>query len=290
MTFPLTPVPPRRTILAGWGVRVGRASVRELTPIAHWFRDTWALPWRLKGPFMGAIVILLATSVTVVVTDDRASMQAALTDVGPAATWDPLEAEIQFSCFEPLTECATEIMEQHGAPAQAIAFYRMTGWILVSFQEMGTVDLGRVFTPFRANSLGDFALLNGTPSVLVVEELSKSLGTAIQRDPAYEALVRAFPDLGMWSYDEVFEGFSESRDETQRFVFQLTLNDGCHACGTGYHARMAFEFAPDGTYIGTSPLGVCNVGYSDVTPVAASVPPCPVWAATAPSEESWRRP
>ena len=265
--------------------------MRVLTAIAHWFRDAWALPWRLRGPLIGAIVILLAISVTVVATQDGGGPQTARTDVGPAETWDPLEAEIQFNCFEPLTECASDIMEQHGAPAEAIAFRRMTGWILVSFQEMGPVDLGRVFTPFRANSAGDFALLNGTPSVLIVEELSKGgLRTAIQRDPAYEALFGAFPDLGIWTYDEVFEGFSELPDGTERFVFQFTLNDGCHACGTGYHARIAFEFAPDGTYRWPIPLGVCDARYPNVTPVATSVPPCPVWTATAPSEEGWLGP
>jgi hypothetical protein len=260
-----------------------------LSGIAHWFRDAWTFPWRLKAPFLAVLMVLLAAIVAVVATDDRSDLQvvttaestrtsspnptaempASFTEVGPEAIWDPSEHEAGFDqmyrCGSThLTTCAAQIMEQSGASAQAVAFFRTTGWILADFRETGEVDLGGVLTPFRVNSIGDFVLLNGTPSVFVIESHPQGLGAGIQRDSAYDALAAAFPNLGVWSYDEVFEGFSESPDGTQRFVFQFTLNDGCHACGTGYHARIAFEFAPDGTYKWSIPLGVCNVGYSEV--------------------------
>jgi hypothetical protein len=167
-------------------------------------------------------------------------------------------------------------MQDSGASPQAIDFFKLTGWFLSDFQEMGRVDLGRVVNPWRANDNVQYAFLSGTPLAVYPEEEVQPV--AIRLDPNYDALVPSFPDLSLWPGDNVFEALTTSDHGGQRFVLQFSLVDGCHACGTGYFVRVAFDFDTDGTYRGVSsrPLGLCEGRGPDVTPVATSVPACPV--------------
>jgi len=200
-------------------------------------------------------------------------------DIGAESVWDPLQDEASLgrlhACTPPMTDCVTAIMQDSSASPQAIDFFRLTGWFLSDIQEMGRVDLGRIVDPWRANDNVQYALLNGTP--LVVYPDTEAQSVAIQLDPNRDALAASFPDLFLWPGDNVFEALTTSDSGGQRFVLQFSLVDGCHACGTGYSARVAFDFDTDGTYLGAGarPLALCWAGGPDVTPVATSVPTCP---------------
>jgi hypothetical protein len=174
------------------------------------------------------------------------------------------------------TECVTAIMQDSGASRQAMEFFRTTGWFLDDFQEMGRVDLGSVVDPWRANENVQYAFLNGTPLVVHPEEEVQPV--AIEMDPNYDVLVTAFPDLFLWPGLGLFEALSTTEEGGQRFVIQFRLVDGCHACETGYRARVAFDFSVDGTYLGVGPLplGLCWGGAPDVTPLSTSIPACPL--------------
>ena len=201
-------------------------------------------------------------------------------EIGVESIWDPGEetrlTRLHECSRDTLTECVTAIMQDSGVPRQAIEFFRTTGWFLGDFQEMGRVDMGTVADPWRANDNVQPVFLNGTPLVVYPEEEVRPV--YIELDPDYDVLVASFPHLSLWPGHGALETLSTLEGGGQRFVLQFDLVDGCHACGTGYRARIAFDFGVDGTYlgIGSFPLGLCWGGGPDVTPVSPSVPDCPL--------------
>ncbi len=199
-------------------------------------------------------------------------------DIGAESVWDPLQDEANLgrlhACTAPMADCVRAIMQDSNASAQAIDFFRFTGYFLSDIQEMGRVDLGTIVEPWRANDNVQYALLNGTP--LVVYPETEALSVSIEVDPNHDALAASFPDLALSPGDNVFEALTTSDSGGQRFVLQFSLVDGCHACGTGYSARVAFDFDTDGTYMGPRFVALCWAGGPDATPVATSVPACPV--------------
>lgn len=223
-------------------------------------------------------------------TPEALQTPVSFTEIGPEAVWDPVDdgaklLQIQECTMPRPTECAIATMEQLGASPQALQFFRTTGWFLSDFQEMGKVDLGSIVDPWRANSNGDFALLNGTPSVVLAEAEGRLVEVAIERDLAYDTLITEFPDLLLWPPDNVFEAFGPAADGGQRFILQFYLVNGCHACVTGYMARVTLDFASDGTYLGPGGLSLCRADWArDETPAAALVPACPGAAQAAPTE------
>ena len=136
-------------------------------------------------------------------------------DIGAESVWDPVQDEASLgrlhACTAPMTDCVTAIMQSSGASPQAIEFFKITRWFLSDFQEMGTVDLGRIVDPWRANDNVQYAFLNGSPLVVYPEEEVRPV--AIELDPNYDALVPSFPDLSLWPGDSVFEVLGVSERE-----------------------------------------------------------------------------
>ena len=225
--------------------------------------------------------------------DHAAQMPLPAEEIGADAIWDPLLDEDRLQrihgCVEPgRTDCAVGAMEESGASPEAIDFFESTGWFLVDFQETGTVDLGSLLDPWRANTNEDYALLNGNPVVVVVEAALPNFLEAlplIETDPHYDDLVAFYPNLSPFTPDSVFEAHASSPEGGQRFIFQIILIDGCHACGSGYMTRVALDVAPDGTYLVPTSLGICwrghhprtvlPRGFGSVSPVTTDVPDCP---------------
>ena len=91
--------------------------------------------------------------------------------VGPENIWgypEPIDTQL-FECQGEM-ECVTGIMRANGAPEQAIDFFTATGWFMTSYNELGVVDLTRVFVPWRANSNFDWAFVNGSPAIIYGED------------------------------------------------------------------------------------------------------------------------
>ncbi|HYZ91983.1 MAG TPA: hypothetical protein VFA34_06260 [Actinomycetota bacterium] len=206
---------------------------------------------------------------------------------GPQAVWAySEEGDRLIDCGnvgeEGETRCALNVMDEAGASESARSFFRQTHWFLQAFRETGVVDIGAVVTPWRANANDDYLLLNGSPSVVSVEREAPPVALFGQ-DPAYEPLRTAVnakddvpeeDDLVLWETDEVFERVDRKQGKI-RFVFQWSLKDGCHACDTGYRARVALEFGGDGTYLGAEPLDICWSGGGDAERVEDEAPSCP---------------
>ena len=73
--------------------------------------------------------------------------------------------------FEFPSSCVVPIMEKYGASKKAIEFFEETHyWFMTDFQEMGRVDLMQISTPWRANSNDQWALVNGSPSIVYIED------------------------------------------------------------------------------------------------------------------------
>jgi len=213
-------------------------------------------------------------------------LQARGKEIGPESVWDALQNETALMHLHECDmisrfECVKAIMEEGRAFPQAIEFFNMTGFFLSKFQETGRVDLGLLCDPWRANDNCEYAFVNSIPFVIYLAEEVRPV--AIELDPAYKGLDAAFPKgdrpvgLLLWPTHQIFEAIGASPQGGQRFIFQFEVVNGCHACGTGYFARVAFDFAPDGTYLGADPrpLGLCKGSGPDVTPVVPSIAACP---------------
>jgi hypothetical protein len=157
------------------------------------------------------------------------------------------------------------------ASSQSISFFEATGWFLTDFRPMGLVDLGVAYNVWAANANEQYVLLNGEAPVFFPKD-SKEL--KIDSDLAYPKFLAAFTPtpnfpanqerVVAWPSDNVFETESALPRNGQRFIFQFSVNNGCHACGTGYFARFAFDVGSAGQVLNTSLLGICRGPHAQI--------------------------
>ena len=160
-------------------------------------------------------------------------------------------------CGPVTVTCVAQAMQESGASAEAIAFYRLTGWMLTDLAGGSPVQRATIFMPWRANENSQPALLGGTPAVVLPEDEVRTITTESWRsDPMFASLIASYPNVMFWGSGPVFEAVDASPSGGQRFIFDYRMLDGCHACATVAFARIAFDFAPDGTYQSTQRLGL----------------------------------
>ena len=147
-------------------------------------------------------------------------------------------------------------MQQHGASAGAVAFYRLTAWFLTELEDTGVVKLGIILNPWRANEIVQSALLGGIPAVIFPEVEGRQVAVAVQFNETFRRLRAEYPDAIVWIPGSGIEGVEPSPQGGQRFILSYRVLDGCHACALLGEARVAFDFAPDGTYMGLDLLEV----------------------------------
>lgn len=167
---------------------------------------------------------------------------------GPEQVWQPGQDAIQalFGCQYRTFTCVRQAMEQDGASPDAVAFFGLTGWFLSDIQDTGPVQVGTIFTPWRANENSQIALLGGVPQVVYLEREIPTFEAEASKD--FLALKAARPNAIFWGHSPGFEGVDTSPQGGQRFVFRYRVLDGCHACAILGYIRVGFDFAPDGTY------------------------------------------
>lgn len=193
-----------------------------------------------------AVGVILTKQPSETIKESPAEEQEEKTDLfsSQIVWWDNQALAELHECMGAELECVKQIMEKYEAGSEAIGFYQKTGWFATEFQEYGKVDLVLILNPWRANSNDDYALVNGEPSVVIVEdEISidnKNIGN-------YELLSQINPEYSIWGTDC---GFSEK--DGNSFVFNADIKDerGCHACSSGYVAVISFDFDQDGVYQG----------------------------------------
>ncbi|HVB37234.1 MAG TPA: hypothetical protein VND92_01810 [Vicinamibacterales bacterium] len=193
--------------------------------------------------------------------------------VTPAALWQPGMGFMQ-SAHETCDRlhpadygaCFIDQMATAGAPVEAVAFARRlnarpdgTLGILRDFREHGHVDLAFVFFPLRANENQGCFLVNGSPSLIDVDDPAQLPMKEIEMVATWRVLARRYPKISLWPGNRSGTAFvrAERRPRGgQRFIFPYVLRNGCHACATIGTVRIAFDFDTTGTFIGPRVMDV----------------------------------
>jgi predicted secreted protein len=237
------------------------------------------------------IFIVLACSCAVSPVLVLGAMEGKFTQaVGPEARWpagksfmERVHRECGSFAGEKLGECMVSVMERSGASPQATGFARRleNGGFMHAFRETGKVDIAYVTYPFRANENQGCLLVNGTPSVIDVDDFGCLVTNDLKRDNVYGKLASRFPAISLWPGDRFSTDFpvmEKLSDNGQRFHVGYRLLNGCHACEVLGSAVFAFDFDGKGKFMGTRLEGV-----TDTTKGEFSDPTSPI--ETAPDRE-----
>jgi hypothetical protein len=157
--------------------------------------------------------------------------------------------------------CFVQQMQAAGASPQAVAFMHAVhdNGFMRDFKNSGRVDIAFAFFPFAANENQHCLLVNGTPSVIDVDDYTLLPKNELAKNPVYAALLRRFPNLAVFPGDRSGTGFITAKDlpdSGQRFLVPYVLVDGCHACARTGALQLAFDFDKTGKFLGTKVAGV----------------------------------
>jgi hypothetical protein len=151
------------------------------------------------------------------------------------------------AAYPAMGKCFAEQMQKAGASPEALEFmHRMhNDAYLVKYQDTGRVSIAWVIYPFRANQNTACLLVNGTPSLVDVDDLSRLPRDSLQSSSGWKALVAKYPKADLWPGDR--SSLTGVRVESlpgsgQRFVVNYLALDGCHACARLATIRYAFDF------------------------------------------------
>ncbi len=187
--------------------------------------------------------------------------------VGPDAVWKPpadFRANVTAACASGdsnFAECFAGQMRVAGASAAALAFLERTGnqGYLSAFVDAGKVDIAYAEYPFRANESAVVFLVNGEPSMLDVDDLSRIDRKNLQANTTYAGILKKNPKLALFPGERRPGREPRAlnlRNGGQRFVAVYELRDGCHACKNVGYARIGFDFDGEGKFLGTDVVQV----------------------------------
>lgn len=187
---------------------------------------------------------------------------SAMAPIGADAVWTPPSdflAAFHAACDRgpgsKFGECFLEEMRKAGAPPAALAFARRVDdqGYLRGFQEAGTVDLAFAEYPFRANENQLCFLVNGTPPLLDVDDLSRLDRETLAANRDYVSIARSYPNIAIFpGRRSGARGPRAVRLQTggQGFQVPYSLRDGCHACRIVGDAELRFDFDVEGRFVG----------------------------------------
>lgn len=212
---------------------------------------------RLHSGVLAAVVLSFAVA---------AYAQAPETKAQPAvsaqAVWQPNDQTLQQArtacaqiAYPELGNCFVQQMQKAGASAQAVAFMHEmhNEAYLVKFENIGRVSIAWAVYPFRANANTACLLVNGTPRLLDVDDLSQIPLNRLKSDAGWLALVAKHPNAMLWPADR--SGMTGVTAKTsggggQRFLVNYMVLDGCHACARLARMHYAFDFDNTGRLLG----------------------------------------
>ena len=157
--------------------------------------------------------------------------------------------------------CFVQQMQAAGASPEAVAFMHAIhdNGFMRDFKNTGRVDIAFAFFPFAANENQHCLLVNGTPSVIDVDDYNLLPKGDLAKNPAYTALLRKFPHLAVFPGDRSGTRFVTAKNLPnggQQFLVPYVLVDGCHACARTGSLELAFNFDGTGKFLGTKVAGV----------------------------------
>jgi hypothetical protein len=154
-----------------------------------------------------------------------------------------------------VNDCFAQQMQKAGASTEAIAFMKRlhNDAYLAKFEDTGRVSIAWIMYPFRANSNTGGLLVNGTPSLVDIDDLSRLPQTKMKSDPAWVTLVARHPQATLWPGDR--SGMTGVKVESlpgggQRFTAEYLVLEGCHACARLARVHYTFEFDDMGRLLG----------------------------------------
>jgi hypothetical protein len=233
--------------------------------MTHWMR--------VKLP---AALLILGLACFVVFLEVEASDDSD-EQTGSSAVWTPAAndlARIRQLCKaargSDFTSCFITQMSAFGASPEAIAFTRTyaeqnrgTIAFLQGFRPADLVDLGYAYFPAAADFSQRWLLLNGSPAIIDVDDLSRLPQADMEKDPAFGAVRKRYPKVTLFDGNRLFESVPEMQtgsDGTQEFTIHYPLKDQCRACATLGTARFSFEFDPAGRLAAVKFLNVSTTG------------------------------
>jgi hypothetical protein len=164
-------------------------------------------------------------------------------------------------------DCFIEQMGEY-ASSDAVAFAQMMAsqksrrlGYLTGLREYGLVDLGYVVYPGNENTHEGWALLNGIPSLVNLDDVTMLPKSAMEKDTQYVALHQSHPHMQLVVNDEQRKADTSPQIEHlpgdgERFVVPYSLQDPCANCGPLAQAIFAFDFNQAGKLLGIKFLKV----------------------------------
>jgi hypothetical protein len=209
-------------------------------------------------PAAGALVAVLLTATF-------APHAAAQETVTAAAVWRPdagFLARFHARCDrrrgEAFDACFAAAMAKAGASKAAFDFARRLGdqaYLQALDPTGGPIAVARVVYPFRANENDAWFLVNGTPPLIDVDDRRNLPFPRMRSSPAYAEIYRRYRNVTFWSGDRGIAGPEVSQNGREIIVGYL-LRDLCHACAIVGRVRYAFDFDPNGKFLGARLVSV----------------------------------
>jgi hypothetical protein len=161
-------------------------------------------------------------------------------------------------------------MEEY-ASSDAVAFTQMLAsqksprlGYLSGLREYGVVDLGYVVYPANESVHQGWALLNGIPAVINLDDVTVLPKSVMEKDPQYVALRQSHPKMQLVVNDEQRKAGSSPQierlpGEGERFVVSYSLQESCAGCAPLAQATFGFDFNDAGKFVDIKFLRVENV-------------------------------
>jgi predicted secreted protein len=192
--------------------------------------------------------------------------------VTAASVWHPSDADlkaIRSECNQAdpaqYSQCFIKGMQQKGASPDAITFARSLevsgkgrAGYLEDFTEGGRVAVAHVVFAQRDSTDVAWLLVNGSPSLIDVDNLSLLPLADVRSDMIFREIRRTFDRAGVFadSRSDPSPPLVPRPGDAQEFLVNYALRDGCRTCKRVGSAQFAFDFAGDGKFEGASLRGV----------------------------------
>lgn len=219
-----------------------------------------ARDWRVKA---GIALLLTAAAGYVAYLEVQANDDSDEI-ISSGAVWNPAPGtlrQIQQSCKASRTrsasQCFTAQMNAAGASDEAINFVRSyaelnhgTLAILSDFHPLDAVDLGLIYFPSGNEVRHSWALLNGTPAIVDLDNLEQLPDWEMRKNSAYQSMLEASPRAKIFPIDPQpgsAEPVAEQlQDGGQRFTVAYPVHEGCRTCALLGQAEFSFLFSSSG--------------------------------------------
>lgn len=164
-------------------------------------------------------------------------------------------------------DCFIEQMGEY-ASSDAVAFTQMMAsqklprlGYLAGLREYGVVDLGYVAYPESGAVHQGWALVNGIPAVVNLDDVTILPKSAMEKDPQYIALHQGHPQIALAVSDEQRKADAAPKierlsTEGERFVVPYSLQEPCAGCAPLAQATFGFDFNDAGKLVGIKFLKV----------------------------------